>query len=66
MTHPELDRVDEYDDEGLMKSLDARIQEIEEDDEDEGDGDVLLNLMWVLESKINFDYQITAKIPPKI
>tara|TARA_A100001391_G_C5054676_1_gene274390 strand:+ start:180 stop:509 length:330 start_codon:yes stop_codon:yes gene_type:complete len=41
MTHPELDRVDEYDDEGLMKSLDARIQEIEEDDEDdEGDGDV--------------------------
>ena len=40
MTHPELDRVDEYDDDKLMKSLDARIQEIEEDDEDEGDGDI--------------------------
>ena len=40
MTHPELDRREDFDDEQLMKSLDARIQEIEEDDEDEGDGDI--------------------------
>ena len=40
MIHPELDSGHEYDDEKLMKSLDARIQEIEEDEDDEGDGDV--------------------------
>ncbi len=41
MVHPELDSGHEYDDEGLMNSLDARIQEIEaEDEDDEGDGDV--------------------------
>ena len=41
MVHPELDSGHEYDDDKLMKSLDARIQELEEeDDEDDGDGDI--------------------------
>ncbi len=40
MVHPELDSGHEYDDDKLMRSLDARIQELEEEDEDDGDGDI--------------------------